>query len=285
MEHALAELPLAIFSTLAPIASGAFLVMAIALFANAFTAEQLKKIDRMAWIPLIVVVVGFIAAFFHLTQPLNAVNVFSQAGQSPMSNEIIAGIVFILIALVYCILGAAGKLSGGLRKGLAVVVAAAGLIFAVLVGSSYMIDTIPSWNTAFVPLQFVGFWLLGGGLLGVAALALAGVLAELRTTSFKAVTLIVLALGLVVAAAALGAHVAFVGGITTLVADGSALVSEVTGVLVASIICLVAAFACGCYAVLKSGSATLPVIGVVVAAVAIFLARLVFYALEISVGL
>ena len=65
MEAAFAELPLALFTTLAPMGAGAFIALALAFFTTTFTDDQVKKIDRMTLIPLVVVLVGFAASFFH----------------------------------------------------------------------------------------------------------------------------------------------------------------------------------------------------------------------------
>ena len=66
MEAAFAELPLALFTTLAPMGAGAFIALALAFFTTTFTDDQVKKIDRMTLIPFVVVLVGFAASFFHL---------------------------------------------------------------------------------------------------------------------------------------------------------------------------------------------------------------------------
>ena len=84
MQFSVAELPLALFTTLAPLGAGAFIALACAFFTTSFSDEQLKKIDRGTIIPLAIVIVGFICAFFHLASPMNAPSVFFGAG-SPMS--------------------------------------------------------------------------------------------------------------------------------------------------------------------------------------------------------
>ena len=83
----MAELPLALFTTLAPIGAGAFIALAVAFFTTKFSDEQLKKIDRMTTIPVVVLVAGFICAFFHLASPMHAFGVFAGLGASPLSNE------------------------------------------------------------------------------------------------------------------------------------------------------------------------------------------------------
>ena len=94
MEAAFAELPLALFTTLAPMGAGAFIALALAFFTTTFTDDQVKKIDRMTLIPLVVVLVGFAASFFHLASPLHAAGVFAGIGSSPLSEVKIPMAIF-----------------------------------------------------------------------------------------------------------------------------------------------------------------------------------------------
>ena len=45
MDMALHELPLAIFTTLAPLGAGAFVTLALVFFTKKFSAEEYKKIE------------------------------------------------------------------------------------------------------------------------------------------------------------------------------------------------------------------------------------------------
>ena len=156
----MAELPLALFTTLAPIGAGAFIALAVAFFTTKFSDEQLKKIDRMTTIPVVVLVAGFICAFFHLASPMHAFGVFAGLGASPLSNELLAGVVFAVLAIVYWIVALAGKLGEGARKGFAAVVAVMAVVFACFTGAAYMMETIASWNTPMVPVAVLGFSLM-----------------------------------------------------------------------------------------------------------------------------
>lgn len=117
METAFSELPLALFTTLASVGAGAFITLAVAVMTAKIEGDTLRKLGRMSAIPLGVVLVSFICAFFHLASPLAAFGVFANAGSSPLSNELIAGCVFFVVALAYWILGIAGKLTTPVRKG------------------------------------------------------------------------------------------------------------------------------------------------------------------------
>jgi anaerobic dimethyl sulfoxide reductase subunit C (anchor subunit)/Tat-targeted selenate reductase subunit YnfH len=286
MEHAIAtEMPLALFTTLAPISAGAFIALAIAFFTVEFSEKQIKLLDKLSFIPLAVLAAAFIAAFFHLASPLNAINAFNGIGRSPLSNEILAGVVFGALLLVYCIVAVMGKLNGSVRKGFAALVAVVGLVFAYFIGTAYAIPTIISWNTPLIPVSIIGFTLLGGGLLGTLMIAAAGGLSEARKTSFKIALLIVAVIGVALSVGCVWAHYAMVSGIETTIVSGAELASGLMMYLVASSICAVVAFACVTLALLKVDGPVVVAIGLVVMIAAILIARLVFYAMQVSAGL
>lgn len=285
MEAALNELPLALFTTLAPMGAGAFVALACALFTTTFSDEQLRKIDRFMAIPLIVVLAGFVASFFHLASPLHAPLVFAGVGSSPLSNEIVAGCIFTVLAVVYWIMGVTGKLPASARKGFAVVVAVAAIVFACFTGLAYVMDTIASWNSPLVPVQFAGFALTGGMALGALVLTLAGALDDAAKGSFKTVALAVVAVGVVLAVAAFCAHVMGVSGLSNALENGADLVSEVTSFVVLAAVLLAASGVATVLAVRGMSPMALSLVAVVLAVAGIFVARLVFYTVQLSVGL
>ena len=285
MEAALNELPLALFTTLAPMGAGAFVALACALFTTTFSDEQLRKIDRFMAIPLIVVLAGFVASFFHLASPLHAPLVFAGVGSSPLSNEIVAGCIFTVLAVVYWIMGVTGKLSASARRGFAAVVAVAAIVFACFTGLAYVMDTIASWNSPLVPVQFAGFALTGGMALGALVLTLAGALDDAAKGSFKTVALAVVAAGVVLAVAAFCAHVMGVSGLSNALENGADLVSEVTSFVVLAAVLLAASGVATVLAVRGMSPTALSLVAVVLAVAGIFVARLVFYAVQLSVGL
>lgn len=285
MEAAFAELPLALFTTLAPLGAGAFVALALAFLTTPLTAEQIKKIDRMTLIPLVVVLVGFAASFFHLADPLHAPFVLSGIGHSPLSNEIVVGSVFVVVALVYVVLALMGKLTGSARKGFAVVVAAVALVFAAFTGLAYTMDTIASWNTPLVPVQVLGFALVGGMALGCLVLALSDVLADALKTAFKAAAVVGVLVGLVLAVAGLCGQVMAVSTMMNALTSGADLVAVVMPWLVAGVLCLIVSAVAVVVALRGASPVVVLAVGSVVAVAGIFLARLVFYAVQLSVGL
>ena len=134
MESVFAEMPLALFTTLSSVGSGAFIALAAVVVAAGLDETALRKLDRLSLVPFAVTGVGFVCAFFHLASPLNAFFVFNGIGSSPLTNEICMGMVFMVAAAVYVVLAWTGKLSGGLRRVLAVVCAVFAVVFALFMG-------------------------------------------------------------------------------------------------------------------------------------------------------
>lgn len=281
----MAELPLALFTTLAPIGAGAFIALAVAFFTTKFSDEQLKKIDRMTAIPVVVLVAGFICAFFHLASPMHAFGVFAGLGASPLSNELLAGVVFAVLAIVYWIVALAGKLGEGARKGFAAVVAVMAIVFACFTGAAYMMETIASWNTPMVPVAVLGFSLLGGVSLGVLVLALSGALEDAAKGGFKMAALAVLVVGLVLGVAGLMVQVMSVSGMGNALVDGADLVAAASAPMWIGVVCMVVAAAAAFMALRSSKSTALAAAAPVLAIVGVFAARLAFYAVQLSVGL
>ena len=281
----MAELPLALFTTLAPVGAGAFIALAVAFFTTKFSDEQLKKIDRMTTIPVVVLVAGFICAFFHLASPMHAFGLFAGVGASPLSNELLAGVVFAVLAIVYWIVALAGKLGEGARKGFAAVVAVMAIVFACFTGAAYMMETIASWNTPMVPVAVLGFSLLGGICLGVLVLALSGALEDAAKGGFKMAALAVLIVGLVLGVAGLLVQVMSVSGMGNALVDGADLVAAASAPMWIGVVCMVVAAAAAFMALRNTKSTALAAAAPVLAVVGVFAARLAFYAVQLSVGL
>ena len=281
----MAELPLALFTTLAPVAAGAFIALAVAFFTTKFSDEQLRKIDRMTTIPVVVLIVGFICAFFHLANPMHAFGVFAGVGSSPLSNELVAGCVFAVLAIVYWIAALAGKLGEGARKGFSAVVAVMAVVFACFTGAAYMMETIASWNTPMVPVAVLGFSLLGGVSLGVLVLALSGALEDAAKGGFKMAAPVVLIVGLVLGVAGLLVQVMSVSGMGNALVDGADLVAAASAPMWIGVVCMVVAAAAAFMALRNSKSTAFAVAAPVLAIVGVFAARLAFYAVQLSVGL
>lgn len=285
METALHEIPLAVFTTLAPMGAGAFIALFIAFASNCVDEAKLKVLDKLTVIPLLVAFVGLLASFAHLTQPLNAINVANTIGSTPMANEITAFGVFMVAAAVYWIWALTGKMSYQVRKGFTGVLAVLAVVFALAVGAAYLLPTIPTWNNAFTPVSILGFCLFGGSLLGLLVLQLSecadNALSGVGENRFFALFVVgfVLALVGVVGLWAIGSTA--VSPVVDVAANASSLLAPFVVFIVLSII----VFAAGFFSIKLMPSAPVLIVALVLLAIAIFLARLVFYGMQIGIAL
>lgn len=285
MEAALHELPLALFTTLASVGAGAFIALAVAFFKTSFTEEKARAIDKMTLVPTVVVLIGFVAAFFHLANPMNAMNVFAGIGRSPLSNELCVASLFAAAMVVYAILAVMGKLNEGSRKGFLAVLAVLAVAFAAAMGMAYSLPTVPTWDSPWPVAQMLGYALLGGAVMGACVLSFADAFDDALAAGFKGAALGLAGIGLVLAVLGLAMMVVDGNGLQTAIASGAALVGEAMGCVIVAIIALVAAFAL-LFKVCSGGDSRGALIGaVVLALVGVLAGRFVFYILYLSVGI
>lgn len=283
MEAAFAEFPLALFTTLAPVGAGTYIALALAFATGTFSDEQLKKADKMTVIPFIVALVGFICSIFHVANPVHAFGIFSGIGSSPLTNEVVVGIVFMVVAFVYTVLALAGKL-GGARKAFSIVVAILAVVFAIFVGMAYLIPTVSSWNSFLVPVQILGFSLLGGAALGALVLALAKAAEPEQLASYGKSLFALVIVGAVLAIAGVVIHLVMVAGSGNAVMTGAGVVAGAAPFAVIGLVLLVIAVIELARGVKKGLTVGIAARATVESLVGVLLARLAFYALFLSIG-
>ena len=122
MDLALLQMPMVLFTTLVPMASGAFIGLALAFLTTRFSKERLARIDRWTLLPMAILAVGYIASFVALSSPQYSMSLFQGVDIAPLSFVGIAGMLFIALAVVYWIIAMTGNLDGRPRKVFATVV-------------------------------------------------------------------------------------------------------------------------------------------------------------------
>lgn len=294
MERALHELPLALFTTLASVGAGAFVYLSLAGLLLYAAAPQLeKRADLLSIIPAGIVGVGFIASVFHLANPLHGIYVFSHLGVSPLSNELLAAVVFAGLMAVYLVLALFSKLTALIRRILNLLLIGFGLVFAASMGFAYMMPTIITWNTPYMVAAMLGYCLTGGSVLGALVLCLAGYFkhdleqgAERYMQQRKLFSVLAIVLMLI------GCVLGFVGTfgqyqLVQSVHTGFVVGAEYAHELRFAFYAFAGLFACGTlFGLLAYRKPTSWLYGLAsfLIVVGVLSARLVFYATEISVG-
>ena len=151
------EWPLTLFTVFGQMAVGAFLVLGLIQLLGR-TRYSTAVIDRVATPALYaigpIMVAGFFAAFFHLGNPLHALHALRGWQNSPLTQEVIMGVVFAACGFLSAVVQYFLWFSPRVRAGLAVVTAVIGLVFIWSMARLYMLPTIPAWDHWTTPAQF-----------------------------------------------------------------------------------------------------------------------------------
>ena len=151
-----------------------FLGIAIGPFALATLTDACSKHPQVCkWafvIGLVSIVLGGIAAFTHLDNPLAATNALNNL-TSPMAQETVFVLITGLVAAAY----AASWLFGwfpGARRALAWAGLVLTVISVVMISRIYLLPSRPAWNNWLLPLTMLGSSLFNGILLVLAVAVL-----------------------------------------------------------------------------------------------------------------
>lgn len=176
LNGALSEVTLVLFTTLAPSGAMAFVLMSIPLIFGSKRVDQTMQrgIVKYLSVPVLVAMVGLVASATHLGSPANALYVLTGFGRSPLSNEVVCGILFLGSGGIYWLTSfAAREKSAAVRRVVLAVISLFGLLFIAAISLAYNANTIITWNS---PFAIAAVWLnafIGGPLLALFGFRLA----------------------------------------------------------------------------------------------------------------
>lgn len=277
-----AEMPLLVFSILVP--AGLVALGLTGLLRGLAEGEaNAKKLDTLALIPAVVVLVGLAASVFHLGSPAHMLGMFAGLGSSPLSNEIACAGLSIAVAAVYVVFALVKHPGAGAHKGFSIALLVLGLATAVMTGLAYAIRTIPTWDGAFGWAGQLCLALLAGSALAALMLAAGNAFGK-KATNVLAACAVVGGIGVIAVVFAQGS---VAGSVTSSAgATLSALMGDYT--TFAAIGSVFAAIAAGCTAAcgrVKVSPTVLTAVAVACAIVAAVLVRIDFYGIYLTVGL
>lgn len=170
------ELPMIIFTILAQMSVGAFVVLGaiqvVARVRGRVSGEQLDRLtDPTLYAIGVTLVLGLIASIAHLGNLGNVVNVVQHLGSSWLSREILFGMVFAGLGFLFAATQWFKWGSTSLRQVLAALTAVVGLALVYAMSMIYTtLEAVPAWSTWVTPVQFFTTTLLLGSLAVGAAL-------------------------------------------------------------------------------------------------------------------
>ena len=147
LDFALNDICLAVFTTLAPGATLAYVVLACTLLFGKLDSRLHQRIESWLIVPLAVATIGLVASAAHLGTPSNALYVFRTIGSSPLATEVFFAVLFLGTACSYwlgCIYIEGHKALRSLWL-LASIVAAG--FFIAGTDLAYAMPTVITWDT------------------------------------------------------------------------------------------------------------------------------------------
>ena len=132
-----------------------------------------NAIGRYLVVPLVLAITGLIASATHLGTPANALYVITGIGRSPLSNEVVAAVVFLALGGIYWILSFRDDLRRSFRIAWLSATVAAGLAFVGYIAAAYSVPSVPTWNLPTAPLTLWLNALSSGPFVGLFGLLLA----------------------------------------------------------------------------------------------------------------
>ena len=311
MNLAFMHMPMVLFTTLVPMASGAFVGLAIAFLTTRFSDERLARIDRWTLLPLGILAVGFAAALASFALPARAAGVLQSAWLGSMPLVLLASLLFVLVAVAYWVVAMMGVLTCRARVVFSSVLAVGALALSFFIGAAYWGSAVSSWASPVAAVGVAGFCAAGGVPLGVLVVALGGGVAEAQDARFSSASMVAAFVGVVAAIFAVASQMLYAQSVVSAFFPGAEalpwwwvyLAISIAGFVV-MLVCLRTALSpdhAAAFGRTAGAAAAVPmrdraavrpenaarsavsllVGGSAAALVAIFVARLVFYALQV----
>ena len=206
MDLVFAQLPLLLFTAIAPMAAGAFAGLSNAFLTAYFTPEALRRIDRWTLLPLVILAAGVSLAVAFFASPQSGLLVLQGIDPGAFSFAVVMAMVFAVAAVIYWVVAMMGVMSYNVRKVVTAVMSVLAVAYAVSIGVAYMASGVSTWASIVVPIGFAGFCLAGGVPLGTLVIAAAGALPETKRTRFAGFNLVVALIGVVASIFAVSAQ-------------------------------------------------------------------------------
>lgn len=168
----LRELPLVIFTIIAQMSVGSFVVLGlIHLFVGRAGRDVVDKVSDPALYAIgPILVLGLVASMMHLGTPLRAINALRNLDSSWLSREILFGLLFAAIGGAFAFSQWNKWLTPRLRQALAGLAALVGLALIWSMTMVYLLPTVPAWDSWTTPARFFATTFLLGSLAVGAAL-------------------------------------------------------------------------------------------------------------------
>lgn len=285
---AIDEVTLVLFTTFAPSGALAYVLMSLpCIFRGAsLPPERRRSIEKYLSVPVLAAMVGLVASTTHLGSPANALYVLTGVGRSPLSNEVVTGVLFLGCAGVFWLSSfSASERSEAFRRLALAVISLLAILFIGAISLAYNAETIITWNH---PLASLSIWI--NAFVGGPLLALFGFRLARFYTADHALGKVMLVLSAVGLVANVVIYAVWGGMLPTLsnsMASADSLVPSFVPMVIAFAVLCAIGIALGIKAVCADGEAPFWVFvcSIFCVFLGIFIMRFAFYMMHMTVGL
>jgi anaerobic dimethyl sulfoxide reductase subunit C len=151
------DIALVIFTILVQMSVGAFLVLEVTKFiaSRKYEKAEVERFVNYSLLSIIpVLVVGLIASFFHLGNPINAYRAVSNIGTSWLSREIFFSVSFTILLILYTVLEFRKVGTLALKNALSILTMIFGVALVFSMANIYQLPTHPTWKCCATPITF-----------------------------------------------------------------------------------------------------------------------------------
>jgi anaerobic dimethyl sulfoxide reductase subunit C (anchor subunit) len=172
-----AEWSLIIFTLLAQLAVGMFLVICAAniIFiskSDNFAAKEIA--DKILLSIIVALMFAIIASFFHIGKPKSAAYAVSHFSKSWLSREIAFLLLFAFLTGISLVIQHIWNGATVFCDLLTAITGIIGIIAIISMAKIYMLETVPAWNSYSTPIQFISTSLILGGITAILLFVLFG---------------------------------------------------------------------------------------------------------------
>lgn len=284
ISNGLDNISLALFTTLSPAGIITFICAAIPLLFFHLDEPVRVRLTRYLSIPFSIVLIGFIASATHLGTPSNALHVFSGVGRSPLSNEVLCAVVFLLLAGSHWMLSFKENFPLALSRLWLAVSCVAGIALITMTSFAYSVETVITWNTPLTPINLWFSAILPGTITSILVCRYA----EVEAPRYFFVLLLLSILALVIGSGLLFVHQESLASISNNEFSAGDLLPHYPSMIFGHVACGIIGIAFAVASFKKTLSKRSRMILLLIAClflfVAVFIPRIAFYQLHMTAG-
>lgn len=140
------EWPLIVFTTCAPICTGALAIAAALSLTHAYPESETLPLHAVNFMVWAVLLLSLLCSTLHLGHPLRALRAVTRLGNSNVSNEVFAGALFAGFGAILFLDSQWLSTSDEIMAALLVLLIALALLFVFFQCCAYRIRTVGTWN-------------------------------------------------------------------------------------------------------------------------------------------